>query len=63
MSKKPSPNSLQGFIRTDRRGGKCTTMNEDTARAWFGLTDAQIKLARAGDTITLDNGSTVIWKP
>jgi len=62
MSRKPSPNSLQGFIRTDASGHKDTTNDPEVAKAVFGLTDVQIALAKAGDTITLKSGRTVCFR-
>lgn len=64
MSKrKITPNSLQGFVRTDLNGHKDTTMSEDIARRVFGMTDMQVTLAMAGDTITLEDGRSVKWVP
>lgn len=60
--RKPSPNSLQGFIRIDTRGGKTTTMNEDYAMRVFGLTPIQVELVKSGETVTLSSGSKVTWK-
>lgn len=60
--RKPSPNSLQGFTRTDTQGGTYTTMREDVARTLFGLTAEQVDLVKAGHTVTLKSGSTVKWK-
>lgn len=63
MSKrKPSPNSLQGFVRTDADGNRDSTKSEYIARRVFGLTDVQVALCKAGDTITLKSGRSVKWK-
>lgn len=61
MAKKPPRDTLMGFVRTDPQGHRCSCRSEDTAQKWFGMTPAQILCAKAGDVVTLENGSKVKW--
>ncbi|MFH1571955.1 MAG: hypothetical protein ABIL09_28455 [Gemmatimonadota bacterium] len=60
---KPSNDSPRGYLRRFPSGGLWSADPADGQPPPWGLTDAQLALIRAGERITLDDGSTVEWKP
>ena len=60
--KAPSNNSPRGYLRRFPDGGLWSADPAGGQPPW-GITEAQAAMWRAGDRITLDDGSEVRWTP